>query len=622
MNQLSRQELLQQLACVFVGLSFVGMAYGESPPVTVPEWPTKWHTPPSVPIKAINADVLKPQGKMRKVELPDTLDLAELCGLSANVLIGNMDPHWQAYNFGVDPPRGVDRGAVLPKHIRTLLLVRAASGSTHGLDVEATQMKNQLDSLTNQSKTPNSYFFGPGYGPLVLALANWNERVADPLYREWIAYLARLMRENALLVGDRAYYPPSSLRDQAGKWYNGDSRGQSPIPYKAPDEPTADQQGFEGTVKWEQALVLRALLRDYQLNGNKDSLAMAGKFSRFILQPTMWEKGGPDNGKFAGHFHGNMWTLQAVLEYALVSKDADAKKIVVKAYEYARSRGVVDMGWFPSWVDPEHFKRAAVFAQLNETCGVADALMLALKLSEAGLGDYWDDIDAMARNHLSQMQFTSLDVMRKYSGNKLENDRLLKPFVGGFGMAGPTTIQPQVIGCCSANGGLALYQTWRSILDRDENGCTVNLLMNRVSPWIDVASHLPFEGRVDIRVHDAERVRVRIPGWIDKEKVRVQINGEDAKPEWKERFISLTKLQAGDVLSVRFDVPEREVERDFGWRKYTLQFRGSTLADIQPRPKDAALIPLYPEERTKGRKAVVRTVERFVTTIFADRRDR
>ena len=86
--------------------------------MTVPVWPTKWHTPPSVPTKAINADVLKPQGKMRKVELPDTLDLAELCGLSANVLIGNMDPHWQAYNFGVDPPRGVDRGAVLPNNQR------------------------------------------------------------------------------------------------------------------------------------------------------------------------------------------------------------------------------------------------------------------------------------------------------------------------------------------------------------------------------------------------------------------------------------------------------------------------------------------------------------------------
>jgi hypothetical protein len=74
-------------------------------------------------------------------------------------------------------------------------------------------------------------------------------------------------------------------------------------------------------VKWEQALVLRALLRDYQLNGNKDSLAMAGKFVRFILRPAMWEEGGPENGHFAGHFHGNLWTLQAVLEYALATKD-------------------------------------------------------------------------------------------------------------------------------------------------------------------------------------------------------------------------------------------------------------------------------------------------------------
>jgi hypothetical protein len=167
-----------------------------------------------VPLKAIEAESLRPRGKMRKVELPDTLDLAELCGLSVNVLIGNTDPHWQAYDFGVDPPRGVDRGAVLPKHIRTLPLLRAASGSTHGLEVEATQMKNQLESLTRQARTPDSYFFGPGYGPHVLALANWDERAGEPKYREWIAYLARLMRENAVLVGDRAYYPPSSMRDR------------------------------------------------------------------------------------------------------------------------------------------------------------------------------------------------------------------------------------------------------------------------------------------------------------------------------------------------------------------------------------------------------------------------
>ena len=98
-------------------------------------------------------------------------------------------------------------------------------------------------------------------------------------------------------------------------------------------------------------------------------------------------------------------------------------------------------------------------------------------------------------------------------------------------------------------------------------------------------------------VHDAERVRVRIPGWVDKATVRVEVNAKGVEPAWSERYLGLEKLKAGDAVTVRFDVSGREVERDFGWRKYTLQFKGSTLADIQPRPKEAGRIPLFPPER-------------------------
>jgi DUF1680 family protein len=71
----------------------------------------------------------------------------------------------------------------------------------------------------------------------------------------------------------------------------------------------------------------------------------------------------------------------------------------------------------------------------------------------------------------------------------------------------------------------------------------VNLLLNRVSPWIDVASHLPFEGKVEIRVHDAERVRVRIPDWVDKAKVRAEVNAKGVEPAWSARYLGLEKLK-------------------------------------------------------------------------------
>jgi len=100
------------------------------------------------------------------------------------------------------------------------------------------------------------------------------------------------------------------------------------------------------------------------------------------------------------------------------------------------------------------------------------------------------------------------------------------------------------------------------------------------------------------------------------------VNPIDAEPAWSGRYLALEKLQAADVVTVRFDVRERQVERDFGWRKYQLEFRGSTLSDIQPRPQNAMLIPLFPPERTRGDHAVIRTVKRFVSYQFSSPRDR
>ena len=52
--------------------------------------------------------------------------------------------------------------------------------------------------------------------------------------------------------------------------------------------------------------------------------------------------------------------------------------------------------------------------------------------------------------------------------------------------------------CCTANGSQGLYYAWEGILRRRDWGAEINLWLNRRSPWVDVLSHLPHEGRLEI----------------------------------------------------------------------------------------------------------------------------
>ena len=48
----------------------------------------------------------------------------------------------------------------------------------------------------------------------------------------------------------------------------------------------------------------------------------------------------------------------------------------------------------------------------------------------------------------------------------------------------------------------------------------MNLLLNRASPWLDVDSYLPYEGKMVIRNKTCERVSIRIPSWVDRSNWR------------------------------------------------------------------------------------------------------
>ena len=73
--------------------------------------------------------------------------------------------------------------------------------------------------------------------------------------------------------------------------------------------------------------------------------------------------------------------------------------------------------------------------------------------------------------------------------------------------------------CCTGNGSQAIYYAWEGIIQEKGNGVVqVNLIMNRFSPWIDILSYLPYEGKVVLKNKSAEEIFIRMPDWVNKKK--------------------------------------------------------------------------------------------------------
>jgi hypothetical protein len=577
---------------------------------------------------------MKPRGSWYKATVPETLDLAERADLSLNVMLGNIDPNneysvFQGFRFDTNPPQpGSPSWNMVPKNIRALPSLRVMCGADRGLDLERDIMKKVLSQIgedgllyypvTGSDTVSQGTSYPLSNGLVALAMVTWYERDKNPEWLKWIRLVSKGTERIAIKREDRAYLPLESGYGHDGQWH-WTARGKAVTPYTPPDEPVLDWQGIEGAVKFESAGPLRAFLRCYQYTGDTESLEMAAKFGRFMLKPSFWLKSyedgfaGNEHGIFAGHFHANVASLYSLLDLGLAQKDEWLKQFVREAYDHARSVGVTRMGYFPSWLMPEKCDRLDEYAGGAEACAIGDMIILAVKLSDAGLGDYWDDVDYYVRNQFAEQQITDLEQMRKMSGNDPKNDEVLKRFIGGFSGAEPTAIPPTVGGCCSANGAISLYYAWHGITRFQDGVAQVNLFLNRASPWMDIDSYLPYEGRVVLHNKLAHTALVRIPAWLDSTQMKYYVNDQQATPARAGNSLLFEQLGKNDLIRLEFPVPESQNKQKIHRTEYTLTYRGSTIVDIAPRKQDPKMCPLYQRDKMKkGTQAPLHEVERFV----------
>ena len=198
----------------------------------------------------------------------------------------------------------------------------------------------------------------------------------------------------------------------------------------------------------------------------------------------------------------------SVMEYGLATNNRDALDFARGVFDWGRANGTPLTGFFPEFHVPGY--------HTCETCIVADMVTLAVKLSAGGVADHWDDVDRWVRNQFTEQQLTSTDWVYRMAERQPRKpvqpneigEKVPERNIGAFaGWAAPNDFTRRYLGyegsfmhCCMGNGTRAMYYTWQHILDYKDEQLKVNLLLNRASAGADVYSHVPYQGKVEVKV--------------------------------------------------------------------------------------------------------------------------
>ena len=575
------------------------------------------------------------RGERYEADVPDSLDLAGRMGLAINALTNVWDPEERyALAFIVDFSH---RPSVLitnhltdahlnipPKFLEALTVCRLASGSDLNLEVDQGVIGAQLsflgeDGLTYCPTGTLSEFTEPrpfaeiwAEGRSLIALSMLGQVDDDPRWfdiaRRKVDRLLTLTQEKEgfRYLWKGRFAPGQTVPAGAGE-PSGGLEGASLLD-RYPD-PKLSVIYSVGSTGHGSGLF-------YRLTGYEPALELSRGLARWALARVFND---PDGRWDIFHFHHSLYALMAVCEYGYAAGDREILEQVDRCYRWAREMGDSLIGYFPEWMPGSAEYLQWPQGNSVEICEVADMVFLALYLTRAGIGDYWDDVDRWVRNVYAEGQMLDADFLnqipdsyfdpvpgtRPYRDNRDVAQRSIGSFFGWMRANDGIRIErtgeePKlpnhaIMHCCTANGARTLYFVHDATVTRQSDEVRVNLLLNRASPWLDVDSYLPAAGKVVLRIKDAPRVAVRMPEWCDPAAVQVQVGDEVRRALIQGRYVRTGWLRPGDRVTLTFPVPERTLHRVVGEIPYKLGLRGANVVSIDPGGEG---YPLYERQPT------------------------
>ena len=547
--------------------------------------------------------------KMITSTLPDTIFLPDRAKLAINCLVGCLNPDKHQLPFCLtdltgSPPRMAHTQFDYSDHtarvIDGLLLAQAMTGSNEG--------NNQLPKLEAQ------FFSGFGDDGLHYTPENhWSFRHANMHYqrsvingllslvlirnsdkaREQLLKLTKALKDISIKREGYAYFP--TVEYMPGEWPRGDW----------------GILGFGTDPANTNGRLLFGLTKTWELLGDRNARDIAGAYARHVMHHSSAYL--PDGG-FAtgmefreGHFHSRAVTMLGVIRYGHSVGDANAlawgKKVFDKACTYGTR-----FGWFPERLVEKR-------AHGCETCAIVDMMEAAIWLAKSGWPEYWEIAERFLRNHLLESQFVSLEGLEVSDGNESDPEwettkDVARRSVGGFaGWSQPNDLFSKVMHewdlytCCSAQGVRGLFNAWTNAVTSDDDGISVNLLINQISTDALIKSWLPYEGQVEVTPKRAGNIRIRVPSWVDERTFKASINGNPAELSFLcPAFAQLIDVPAGTCVTFKFPLRGATTREDVLGTTYEAEWIGDTVMHISPA---GPRVPLYRRERVSNKTVLM-----------------
>ena len=607
------------------------------------------------------------RGERYEAMVPDTLDLAERARLAIHVMTENpnpqadYEPYWRvSWTPGPIMTADFASPSITPKFQESVCLDRIMSGSEQNLHVDRRWMEITLqqqgpDGLiyTPTKGRPWAFFqFDPSHyggtinqdmeqligpfisGQILRAMSLYDARDGSSFWKEPIRRLVDGLASLAVDAGDYAYYWPG--------------------PFYAEKNPPADVKPRYQFHLGEMSIISFGLSCAYRRTGYEPALTLAKKliaFQKAIFFTPEGEFLTAQKGSVKSHLHAHARALQSFADYALLTNDEELLEFVVKSYEWTKTRIENLIGFFPNHVSSPGWREPSIPGELDEGtteefvknelnpcefAGGADMIGLALQLSEAGVADYWDDVDRWTRNMLAESQILRTDWVYHLPGSvaitsgdpaRYEHaihvtpaqsiDRVPERNLGSW----PTSAAPNdwyedgsgargLVHGDTACAARTIYWIWHRILTHRDGKLRVNLLLNRASRWADVDSYVPYQGRVEIKIKQPVDLDVRVPEWVSPKDVRVQVDETERNVDWDGRYVHVGEVRPGDTAIVTFPIAERRDVVYIEKRKYTLVRRGNDVVEIYPRGR---YYPFYQRQHYRSGEPRWRKVQRFVS---------